>query len=514
MTVYLVGAGPGDPGLITVRGAQLLSQADVVIFDRLVPTALVDLAPASAVRIDVGKRPGEGQQHRQEEINDLLVLHGREGKRVVRLKGGDPCVFGRGGEEAEALSASGVPFEIVPGVSSAFAVPAGAGIPVTHRGLARAVTVVTGHVGEDGSGGSESPARQSDSDEVDRVDWEALARARGTLVIMMGMQKRAEIAHLLIEGGRSPATPVAVIHRGTTTDQRAVRTDLAGLASVELGAPSIIVVGEVAALNLGGAREPEPSLPLAGLSVIVTRARSQSRGLSSALSRAGARVIALPVIAIADPAEGGEAMRRAADLVGADGYEWVVFSSANAVERFASVLGENAFGRARLAAVGEATSAALHARGFEVALVPESANAQSLARTMPANDGGGPGRVLFPCAAGAGEAFVERLREKGWQVDAVEAYRTVAAGPSDGATEEALAEAATADVVTFASPSAVRFYLEATGRVVPPVVACIGAVTARAAAAEGLQVDVVADEQTDDGLVKALVAHRMQRRGG
>lgn len=521
MSVYLVGAGPGDPGLITVRGAQLLSRAEVVIFDRLVPSSLVDLAPATAIRIDVGKRPGEGQDERQAQINELLVRYGTEGKLVVRLKGGDPFVFGRGGEEAEALSASRVPFEIVPGVSAAFAVPAAAGIPVTHRGLARTVTVVTGHVGDPASEGPSSTVGFEDAGELDRVDWEALARARGTLVIMMGVQKRAEIARLLIEAGRSPDTPVAVVNRGTTQQQRTVRTDLAGLGDVELDAPSIIVVGEVAALDLAPPGEGDPDgsdtsgLPLSGLSVVVTRAHSQAQGLVSALGRAGARVVALPVLAIADPADGGRAMRRAAARLARSQYEWVVFTSANAVERFVSSLGEGAnFAGASVAAVGETTRAALRELGFEVALVPQTHDARSLALAMPPSGGSGPGRVLFPRAADAGDRLVKGLTEKGWEVDDVEVYRTVPAGPSEGATEQALAAAEAADVVTFASPSAVRFYLEMTaGRRVPPVVACIGPVTAKAAAAAGLHVDCVAREQSAEGLVDALAALGLRTEG-
>jgi len=225
----------------------LLARAEVVVFDRLVPSELVDLAPPESLRIDVGKRPGQPQGPRQEEINELLVRHGREGKAVVRLKGGDPFVFGRGGEEAEALMTAGVAFEVVPGVSSAFAVPSAAGVPVTHRGFSRSVTVVTGHVtaAPDPRSGSSGHAVEADG-----VDWEALARAGGTLVVMMGMQNRTEISRRLVSAGRPESTPVLVVHRGTTPGQRVVRTDLAGLSSAHLEPPSIIVIGEVAALDL------------------------------------------------------------------------------------------------------------------------------------------------------------------------------------------------------------------------------------------------------------------------
>jgi uroporphyrin-III C-methyltransferase len=235
VSVSLVGAGPGDPGLLTRRGAELLSRADVVIYDRLIVKELLDLAPPGAVLIDVGKGPDHSA--RQSEINTQLIEHGRSGRRVVRLKGGDPFVFGRGGEEAEALRQAGVDYEVVPGVSSAFAAPAAGGIPVTHRGLATSVTVVTGRVG-DGSGS-------------EGVDWAVLGRVGGTLVVLMGMSERTRIAADLMAAGRSADTPVAVVHWGTTGRQRVVRSTLEGLAAIDLDAPAAIVIGPVAGLELG-----------------------------------------------------------------------------------------------------------------------------------------------------------------------------------------------------------------------------------------------------------------------
>lgn len=240
MTVFLVGAGPGDPGLLTVRGAVLLDEADVVVHDRLVPQELLDRVPPGAIVVDAGKAPGSGS--RQAQINAVLIEHGRAGRQVVRLKGGDPFVLGRGGEEAEALREAGIGYEIVPGVSSAFAAPAAAGIPVTHRGLATSVTVVTGTVGGDGS--------------KEGVDWHSLARTGGTLVILMGMSERAGIAGALIEGGRPPDTPVAVVHWGATADQQVVRSRLDGLAAVDLHSPAAIVVGPVAALDVSAPAPP------------------------------------------------------------------------------------------------------------------------------------------------------------------------------------------------------------------------------------------------------------------
>jgi uroporphyrin-III C-methyltransferase len=241
VTVALVGAGPGDPGLLTLRGAELLRAAEVVVYDRLVARELLDLAPDGAELVDVGKGPG--QSGMQDAINELLVARGRAGRRVVRLKGGDPFVFGRGGEEAEALRRAGIDVEVVPGVTSAFAAPAAAGIPVTHRAVSASVTVVTGHAGDPLLPG---------------VDWDLLARLDGTLVVLMGMAARAAITERLVAAGRDGATPVAVVHWGTTGRQQVVRTTLAGLPDVDLPAPATIVVGAAAALDVTAAvRSPD-----------------------------------------------------------------------------------------------------------------------------------------------------------------------------------------------------------------------------------------------------------------
>jgi len=499
VTVYLVGAGPGDPGLLTRRGAEVLASADVVLFDRLVDASLLDLAPSRALRIDVGKRPGE--THHQEDVNALLMEHAQRGACVVRLKGGDPFVFGRGGEEAEALIAAGIAFEVIPGVSAAFAAPAAAGTPVTHRGLSSTVTVVTGHSREPAAPGA--------------VDWEALGRAGGTLVVLMGMAHRADIARRLIAAGREPSTPVLVVRLGTTPHQAEVRTTLADLHTVELGPPSTIVIGEVAALDL---RSPDLS-PLAGWRVVITRPRHQNTDLGAALADLGATVVELPVIAIEDPADGGEALRAAA--AHAREYDWIVFTSANAVDRFAAhVLRDGAseggaLGTARVAAVGGATAAAVGRLGVVAELVPNEATAAAVVDAMPAapsavaREDGTPGnRVLFPRAAGARDVLAPGLRAKGWDVVEVEAYRTVRASAADGVTEAALDAASCADAIVFASPSAVTAYGALSGeRPVPPVVACVGPVTAGAARAAGFDVRVVADEHSAAGIATALAAY-------
>ena len=477
MTVYLVGAGPGDPGLLTRRGAELLARADVVVHDRLAEISLLELAPAGAELVDVGKSPGGPVA--QEEINALLVERGRRGQEVVRLKGGDPFVFGRGGEEAMALAEAGVAFEVVPGVSAAVAVPAYAGIPVTHRALSTSFTVVTGH------------SRHAVDDDV---DWDALARAADTIVVLMGVAHRGEIAARLQAGGLPASTPVAAVRWGTRPGQRTVRTTLGELAGVVLEPPVTMVIGKVAGLDLRWFEGPSgpgsgvTGRPLSGRRVVVTRARAQASSLVEKLRALGAETVELPTIEVVGH-----------DLTGLDlaSYDWVALTSVNAVERvFAGVRDARAFGAAQVAAVGPGTAAALAARGVIADLIPPSAVAESLVEAFPA----GAGRVLLPQAAAARPVLADGLRAKGWGVDVVEAYRTVAARPTD----DALAAGAKADAIAFTSSSTVTSWL-ALGATLPPVVACIGPVTAATAAEHGVPVTVVATEHTVDGLVEALV---------
>jgi uroporphyrinogen III methyltransferase/synthase len=474
VTVYLVGAGPGDPGLLTRRGAALLARADVVLHDRLVSPALLDLVPPSALVVDVGKDPDTpaGGAGRQQEIDRLLVEHGRASAVVVRLKGGDPFLFGRGGEEVEALAAAGLSWEVVPGVTSAFGVPAVAGIPVTQRGVAASVTVVTGRVGE--------------PDGTSAHDWEALARAGGTLVILMGMTSRAAIAAALMRGGLAPDMAVAVIERGTTASQRVARTTLAGLADVDLGSPAVIVVGAVAALGPNEAAAVATS-PLAGRTVVVTRSGERVRGLVDALERAGAGALELPLTRQVDPVDGGVALRAAAVAVRDNA--WVVVTSVSAVERFMSVLRDaRALGSVLVAAVGPATADALRRAGVEPDLVPPEHSARGLVAAFPDAARPGARRVLFPAADLAPATIPDGLARLGWDVHRVEAYRTV---PRAAPEPALLDRVATADAVTFTAPSSVRAFLalrNGAGREVslPPHVVCIGATTAAAARAAGM----------------------------
>ncbi len=511
MTVHLVGAGPGDPGLLTVRALALLQRADVVVYDRLSQASLLDLAPDHAERIDVGKAPGH-LRLTQEEVNALLVERGKAGATVVRLKGGDPFVFARGGEEAAALASAGVPFDVVPGITSAIAVPAYAGIPVTLRHSSTSVTIVTGHeepgAGEDGT-----------------VDWRAVARVGGTIVVLMGVARIGRIAAELMAGGRSPDTPVAAVHWGTRPEQRTTRATLATIGEADLATPSTIVVGDVAATDLAWFE----NRPLFGRRIVVTRARAQASDLVDRLAELGAAVVEAPAIVLREPDDGGAALRVAAARLHT--YDWVVVTSPNGARRLLAAVravggDARAFGRAKLAAIGPGTADELAAGNLVADLVPPQFVAESLLEAFPdaarpaalaadATDPTGPGdgwrqgrgRVLLARAAVARDVLPEGLRAKGWHVEVVEAYRTEPV-PLDAATAAAIADA---EMVTFTSSSTVTNFLDAlrgapAPTATPPVVAAIGPVTAATAREAGLEVAVEAPVHTIAGLVDAVVA--------
>jgi uroporphyrinogen III methyltransferase/synthase len=480
VTVYLVGAGPGDPGLLTRRGAELLGRADCVVYDRLASRSLLDLAPEQAERIDVGKAPGRAAMT-QEAINETLVARGRVLGCVVRLKGGDPFVFGRGGEEAEALIAAGVDFEVVPGVTSALAGPAYAGIPVTHRGLSTHVTIVTGH---------EDPAKGSTD-----TDWEALARAGGTLVILMGAGRIGDIAAALLRAGRDPQTPLAAVRWATHPQQRTVRGRLADAGRLAIEAPSAIVVGPVAGLDLGWFERR----PLFGRRVVVTRAREQASDLRARLEALGAEVVELPAIAV-EPLP--------FDLPPLDAYAWIVFTSANGVAHFfargiaAAGLDARALAGARLAAIGPGTAAALEGRGLRADLVPERFVAESLLDAMPPATHGE--RVLIPRAEVARDVLPAGLVAAGYDVTVLPVYRTVTAAPDPAALDAVRSGAV--DAITFTSSSTVDNFCDLVGPLPDPqpLVASIGPVTSAAAARRGLRVDVEAAEHDIPGLLDAV----------
>jgi len=482
MSVALVGAGPGDPGLLTRRGAELLAGADVVVYDRLAAPALLELAPASAERVYVGKAPGAVEKT-QDEINALLVQHGRAGRAVVRLKGGDPFVFGRGGEEAEALAAAGVPFEVVPGISSAIAAPAYAGIPVTHRGTSTHFTVVTGH---------EDPAKGESE-----VDWGALARTGGTLLVLMGAGRVGEIAQRLVDGGRSPDTPVAIVRNGTRPDQHTARATLATIGTVPVRPPSVIVVGDVAGLDLAWFE----TRPLFGRTVVVTRAREQASELRARLEVLGAEVLELPTISV-EPV----------DVVVPDlaHYGWLVFTSANGVVAFfdrglaPAGLDARALAGVRVAAIGPGTADALAKRGVRADLLPERFVAESLLEAFP--DPESPGeRVLLARAEQARDVLPAGLEARGYVVDVLPVYRTIPGAPDPDAL--ARVRSGAVDALTFTSSSTVTNFCDAVGDLPDPqpLVVSIGPVTSKTAQERGLRIDAEAPEHTIDGLVSALV---------
>jgi uroporphyrinogen III methyltransferase/synthase len=479
VTVYLVGAGPGDPGLLTLRGAAVLAAAEVVVFDRLVARAVVDRAPAGAARISVGKAPGRAEAS-QDEINALLVEHGRAGRRVVRLKGGDPFVFGRGGEEAAALAAAGVPFEVVPGVTSALAAPAYAGIPVTHRGVASHVTVVTGH---------EDPAKGRAD-----VDWEALARVGGTLVVLMGAGRVGVIADGLLAGGLPADTPVAAVQRGTSPEQVTGRATLGTVAELPIAAPAAIVIGPAAALDLAWFERR----PLFGRTVVVTRAREQASDLRARLEELGARVEELPTILV-EPLE-----VTVPDLAS---FSWIVLTSANGVSALFDALarrGDDARALAglRVAAIGPGTAAALADRGVRADLVPERFVAEALVDAFPPP--AGAGRVLVARAEQARDVLVDGLTARGYDVEVLPLYRTRPVPPDPDALGRV--RDGRVDAITFTSSSTVTNFVDAVGVLDPqPLVVSIGPVTSAAVRDRGLRVDAEADEHTIDGLVAALL---------
>ncbi len=499
--VYLVGAGPGDPGLITVRGRALLERCDAVVYDALANPALLDVARAANAHVelhDVGKRGGGTfESARQDEINALLIRLAKGGQRVVRLKGGDPLVFGRGSEEAQALAREGLPFEIVPGVTAGIAAPAYAGIPVTHRGLSTSVTFVTGH---------EDPTKDAMT-----TDWAALARAGGTIVLYMGVAKLPDIASALIAGGRSGDTPAAAVQWGTHPTQRTVVATLATLADrirdAQLSAPVITIIGDTVSLRDEIAWFEKR--PLFGKRIVVTRARPQASALADRLREAGATVLEMPAIAIerVDPLPLAEAIEEL------DRYSWVIFTSQNAVEIFwerltADGWDARALHRAGIAAIGPATAAALLTHGLDVDVAPDRFVAEALLDALTKDYAvGAEDRILYISAEGARDVLPAGLTQLGASVDIVPVYRTVTDGAGADELRERL-QRREVDLLTFTSASSVNAFVAAVGdeaaRRAPA--ASIGPVTFEAAGAAGLPVLVEAVESTIPGLVAAIVA--------
>jgi uroporphyrinogen III methyltransferase/synthase len=490
--VYLVGAGPGDPGLITARALELIGSADSIFYDRLIPLGALDGARPDADLVYVGKAPGAASVP-QEEIAERMIEAARAGRSIVRLKGGDPFVFGRGGEEGEALREAGVEFEVVPGVTAGVAASAYAGIPVTHRDEASAVAFVTGH---------EDPEKEETA-----LDWDALARFPGTLVFYMGVKRLAENAMALIEAGRDPEEPAAAIERGTMPGQRTVMGTLATIAEgVEreaIGAPALIVVGPVAAR-----RERLAWLerrPLHGRRVVVTRARAQASDLAAALRSLGAEVVELPAIRIEPRIDSAE-VRDAVASIG--DYALLCLTSPNGARLMFKTLAAagrdaRALAGATVAAIGPGTARALREHGIVADVVPERFVAEALVEALAGVEVEGQ-RVLVARAAEARDVLPEALRERGAEVDVVALYETVREEPS----AEAVEAAQDADYVTFTSSSTVANLTAALGDRFPASarVVSIGPVTSEAVRDAGLNVDVEAERHDIDGLVAALLA--------
>lgn len=502
-TVALVGAGPGDPGLITARGAELLRSATAVVVDALAAPALLELCVPDVELHDAGKRAGEHAMT-QADINALLVRLAGAGHAVVRLKGGDPFVFGRGGEECEALRAAGVDYEVVPGVTSAVAAPAAAGIPVTHRDWASHVTIVTGH--------------ERDAGSVARIDFAALATLlpSGTLVFLMGARSLPQIVDALQAAGSDPRIPAAAVQWGTDARQRSVVATLGSIAeavaTARLGAPLVTVIGRVAALGerLAWLRPG----PLQGRRILVTRARAQASEFLGRLRALGADAVELPVIAIEPSAEGEAIQAELRRLISTRGQaRFAVFTSANAVHMVLGALaamggdGRDLAG-VTLVAIGPETAAALARGGLRADLVPEEFVAEAVAELLEARGVAGAA-VWLPRAAQARDVLPERLRGAGAEVTVTPIYRTMLPLGTAGRLRAELAKGSF-DAVTFTSSSTVAHFRQALDGAPFPagaIAACIGPVTARSAAAAGFPVGLVSRRSTTADLAAALVEH-------
>ena len=502
MKVYLIGAGPGDPGLLTLKGRDALAAADVVVYDALANDSLLGHASPHAEKIYVGKVAGNHALP-QDEINALLVRKAKEGKIVARLKGGDPYIFGRGGEEAEELVAAGVPFEEVPGISSTIAAPAYAGIPLTHRDFASSVTIITGHENPDKPGSVHN--------------WPALAASASTLVFVMGMKNLPDIARNLLDAGMAPDTPAALIYRGTTPRQRSLVSTLADLPTAAIEAkftnPSVILVGKVASLHktLNWFEQK----PLMGRSVVVTRAREQASGLAASLAELGAEVIQCPTIEISPMADYAELDGALAQL---NSYQWVIFTSVNGVRHFWLRLAQagkdsRVLASCKVAAIGPATAEALLRRGITPDFIPDRYVAEGVLEGLMARENGNVNgkRFLLPRAAKAREVLPDELRKAGAVVDVIATYETVPAAQRRDEVLERI-KAGTLDCVTFGSSSTVENFLSLIPADVlkahPEVqLAAIGPITADTLTANGLPCHIQPAEYTIPALVAALKEH-------
>jgi uroporphyrinogen III methyltransferase/synthase len=499
-TVYLVGAGPWDPGLITVKGLACIREADVILFDYLANERLLNHARPDAEIVYVGKKGGERGEKKQARITEQLIRKAREGKSVVRMKGGDPTFFGRGAEEAEALVEAGVPFEIVPGVTAGIAAPAYAGIPVTHRDFSSMFTAVPGH---------EDPTKEESA-----VDWHALAALPGTIVFYMGARRIGEIAQKLIECGKSPETPVAAIRWGTSAEQRTLVATLAEIGDkardANLEPPVLTVIGDVVRLREKLAWFEKK--PLFGRRVLVTRARAQASELTERLESLGAAVTEMPVIEIV-PADDYGLLDDAISQI--DGFDWIIFTSVNAVAHFFGRLRATGGDARRLkgvdiCAIGPATRERLLQEGVLPDLCPPKYTTESILSELRKNHSVDGKKILLPRADIAPPALAEGLKELGATVVEAVAYKTIATA-RDAELVAGRLERGGIDVVTFTSSSTVLNFARALGEAKDRIsadirYASIGPATSATARDAGFPVAWEATEQTIPGLVAAIAA--------
>lgn len=511
--VYLVGAGPGDPGLITVRGLKYLENSDVVVYDRLASPRLLQHVRPGAELVYVGKLP-DRHTMKQEDINRLLVELALQGKTVTRLKGGDPTIFGRVGEEAELLHDNGIEFEIVPGITSAIAVPAYAGIPVTHRELASSLSIITGH---------ESP------DKLDRtIHWDKVTNATGTLIFLMGVAKIGYIAEQLIRHGKPASTPVALVRWGTRAEQRTITGTLADIEAKVKAAnfqpPAVIIVGDVV-LQRDKLAWYERK-PLFGMRVMVTRARAQASELVERIEELGGEPCEFPVIDICEPSDAAalEALRER--LEQAESYDWLMFTSVNGVEYFVRHLRRfgidiRRFHAAKIAAVGPKTAEALLERGLRVEELPAKFHAESLLEKLKGQIRPGE-RALLPRGDLAREVLPAELGAMGVEAIEIDVYETKIADPRDDMALEWLRNGGI-HMITFTSSSTVANLLDILRRhgEADPIrllkdvpLASIGPITSSTIREAGLTVAAEAESSTLQGLVEAMVKYRQERRAG
>jgi uroporphyrinogen III methyltransferase / synthase len=503
--VVLVGAGPGDEGLLTLRGREWLEKADIIVYDHLVNGNMMRFADENTEIVYAGKKEGHATLA-QEAINSLLIHHARLGKTVVRLKGGDPFIFGRGGEEALALKEAGIAFSIVPGVTSAVGVAAYAGIPLTHRDISSTVTIVTGS----------NEKNQKDA----HIDWEKIASRSGTLVFLMGARKLPLISEKLMQFGKSPDTPIAVIQWGTTARQKTwtgtLKTIVDTAMQEKIAPPALTVIGEV--VNLKPMIEWYESLPLFGKTIVVTRAENQSDAMIRRLQEQGAEPFSFPVIQTVPP-ENWEPLDQA--LTHLSEYHGLIFTSVNGVKFFMQRLRETEqdirdLKGVKIFAIGPKTEKAVHALGMRVDVVPENFIAESLLENLGREDVTGK-RFLIPRALVAREILPDQLRQMGALVDVVPAYQTVPPKRKNQHFTRRLKDGAIS-VVTFTSSSTVTNFLDQLDADLKPYLdavtfACIGPITADTARARGLTIDIIPKQYTVDALVQAIVDYYADKSG-